>query len=336
MQQNISPVLCRKDEHLFYFYMAFSWVLGLYLFFSNPLIPSYFSIGSADWYLEYSRNIFHPTHYDRVMHFGESILLPLLAKLLRANQSLVAYKILCAFFTILIVPTLAYLASHYFNNLKKSFLLVLIFGFSFLLLRESGLGYPDPITILLFIILTFARTPIPIFCCMALAALSHFSLSFVGLFSLVTLFITAPNLDPKPRKNLIIFSIAGLAFGRILLQVWYWKFDYLHTIGRLTWATDRGLQFFIDKYLGDILGFWLIPGIPFLIVYFTITIYFFLTKRFWFALAILIAITLAYLVFWLTNDGLRDFAVELAGPYLFMLLIFLDDFTIKLKKIVKH
>lgn len=306
--------------------IVISGIMGLYLLFQDPRLSSFFDSNSVDWYVEYSKTIFHPSHDARVLYWGESILLPLIGNLLNASQSLAAYKILCAYLIASILPTLTALTLYQTQSIRRSILFLVIFSITYIYLKEMGLGYPDPLTLLLMFTATFQRSRILMALCIALAALSHFSMATVSTAALITLFITNTESSLSERVKKVLFALLGLAAGRMLLQAWYWKYDYLHVTGRINWFFDRGPQFFLDRYNNDILGFWLTPGIPFLITYAAIFIYFIYRRKYLFSAAILIPIALAYGVLFCTLDGLREFAVVIGPAYAYLLLTFITQF----------
>ena len=305
--------------------IVISGLIGLYLLFQDPRLSSFFDSNSVEWYVEYSKTIFHPSYDARVLYWGESILLPLIGNLLNASQSLAAYKVLCAALIVSILPTLTALTLYQTQSIKQSTLFLIFFSITYVYLREMGLGYPDPLTLLLMFTATFQRSRILMALCIALAALSHFSMATVSTAALITLFITNPDNSLSDRIKKVLFALLGLVFGRLLLQFWYWKYDYLHVTGRINWFFDRGPQFFLDRYNNDVLGFWLIPSIPFLIIYAVIFIYFIHQKKYMFSLATLVPIALAYGVLFCTLDGLREFAVVIGPAYAYLLLTFITS-----------
>lgn len=127
--------------------------LSLFLFMGNPWLVSDLNTDSYVWFLEFSRTIFQP----QSAYYAESILLPLLAKILRATQTLLTYKLLCGLFTICILPIAAIFSQRYFQNLYKTLLFILLFGLSFQYLQYYILGFPDPLTILLLILAVFQK-----------------------------------------------------------------------------------------------------------------------------------------------------------------------------------
>lgn len=306
---------------LFPFILLYSFLLSLWLFFKNPFLTSHFDPTSIDWYFHYSQTIFQPEHLARVMYWGESILLPILANTIGASKSAIAYKLLCASLIISILPIFTLLSRPLLGSNVKSFIFVNIFGFGFLYLREAGLGYPDPLSIILLGTATLSQSGIVVLGCIALAALSHFSMSAIAMCSLAMLFISLPQLELKKRINLTICGFTGLIVGRGLLELWYWKFDYLHTSERLQFITDKGMHFFISSYRANPVDFWLTPGYFFLLFFSCCMIYLYALKKYWFVIACLLSLALSYTVLFLTVDGLRGFAVTSAPVFLSLLVV---------------
>jgi len=299
--------------------LIYSLFLSLWLVFQNPLLDSYFAPGNVDWYANYAKTIFHPEHLARVLYWGESILMPLIGNLVGASQTFIAYKVFCVALLISILPFLALLSQLFGQNTLQTLVVVTIFGFSFKLLQTAGLGYPDPLTILLLITAALSRNKVVVFLVMSLAALSHFSMAAVGTIALSLLFFTTFELNKKTGMLFALSGLTGLLFGRGVLELWYRHFDYLHTNGRLAAVLDKGIPFFAQQYEANAWGFWLTPGIPFLIVYSCILIYLFIYKHYLFACTAVIALMLSYGVLFCTVDGLRGFAVTIAPAYVYLL-----------------
>lgn len=137
-----------------------SLVAGIVLLFQNPQFAMYFEPDNVGWYVKYSQTIFHPDHSARTLYWGESILLPLLGKLLGASKTLASFKVFCCAIALSLLPTLAYFSLKTFKYYWQAVLMVVIFAITFVWLREIGIGYPDPLTALLFIIAAFAPHPL--------------------------------------------------------------------------------------------------------------------------------------------------------------------------------
>ena len=108
-------MLIKSDAHsnVKNIFIFFTFFLSIFLFFQNTHLPHFFTAGSEDWYVNFSVMIFQPNE----AYWNESILLPLIGKLLGASRSLAGYKTLCAIVSIIILPTLATLSLNYFNNI---------------------------------------------------------------------------------------------------------------------------------------------------------------------------------------------------------------------------
>jgi len=304
---------------MFLMVLIYSFFLSLWLVFQNPLFDSYFVPGNVDWYANYAKTIFHPEHLAKVLYWGESILMPLIGNLVGASQTFIAYKVFCATLLISILPVLTLVCKLYGQNTLQTLLVVTIFGFSFKLLQTAGLGYPDPLTILLLITAALSRNKVVVFLVMSLAALSHFSMAAVGAIALSLLFFTTFEFDKKNGLRFGLSTLAGLLFGRALLELWYRHFEYIHTNGRLEAVFDKGIPFFIHQYQAEIGGFWLTPGMPFLIIYTCILLYLLICKHYLFVCTAVIVLLFSYGVLFFTVDGLRGFAVTIAPAYVYLL-----------------
>ena len=310
-----------------------SLIAGLVLLLQNPQFAMYFEPDNVGWYVKYSQTIFHPDHDARTLYWGESILLPLLGKLLGASKSLASFKVFCCAIALSLLPTLAFFSLKTFRHYWQAVLMVALFATTFVWLREIGIGYPDPLTALLFIIVVFAPHPLILATAFSMAALSHFSMATVGATTLALMLWFSPILNSREQKKWAISALLGLGFGRLMLQLWYWHFDYLHVTGRVHWFFDRGPQFFLDLYLQNVWGFWTKPGILFLIIYACIMLYFIYKQKFFFAISAILTMGVAYGVMFCTLDGLREFAITIFAGYIYLLRTFVTAIGSKPPKI---
>jgi hypothetical protein len=170
----------------------------------------------------------------------------------------------------------------------------------------------------------FQRKVSAVFCLATLALLSHFSMAVVGVLALLGLVYTSPDLMRATAKKYSGSLLLSLLAGKLILLSWYWIFHY-QLQSRLNWALDKGYPFFFERYQADVYGFWLTPGIAFLILYGLILSYFLIRRQFLFALSGLTALTLAYMALFWTVDGLRVFAVIIAAPYAYLLIAFIQS-----------
>jgi hypothetical protein len=286
----------------------------------NPWLESDINSDSYAWFLEFSRSIFQP----QSAYYAESILLPLLAKIFGATQTLITYKLLCGLLTICILPIIAIFAQRYFQNLYKTLLFIVLFGFSFQYFQYFILGFPDPLTILLLVLAVFQKRFGAMFALLVLAMLSHFSMAALSVIGFACLVYFSPNTCLDSRKKLIGIALAAILAGKALLLAWYAVFHY-QLLGRLDWALGKGYIFFLERYETNMAGFWLTPGAPFLALYFFIAAYFLIQKQYTFVFSALFALLISYTALFWTVDGLRVFAVVIAAPLAFLLLSFINS-----------
>lgn len=316
----ISPA--QRQALNYFLLLSVSSCLSTFLFMRNPWMASDLNTDSYVWFLEFSRSIFQP----QSAYYAESILLPLFARILGATQSIVTYKLLCALLTLLILPITTIIAQRYFQNIYKTLLFVFLFGFSFSYLQYYILGFPDPLTILLLVLAVFQKRLGVKFIFLALAMLSHFSMATLGAIGLAGMYVLTPNsLNQFGRKSALTV-LAAIVAGKALLLSWYAIFHY-QLVSRIDWALAKGYGFFLDRYEENILGFWLTPGILFLLVYLFICTYFLFQKRFAFAASMLLALVLSYIALFWTVDGLRVFAAIIAAPFAYMLQCFINSLS---------
>jgi len=297
--------------------------LSYFLFMRNPWMASDLNTDSYIWFVEFARSIFQA----QSAYYAESILLPLLAKILGATKTLITYKLLCGLLTICILPITAIFAQRYFQNVFKTLFFIILFGFSFQYLQYYILGFPDPLTIILLLLAVFQKRPGAMFIFLVLAMLSHFSMAALGALGLAGMLYFSPSTKMNSIKKLAGVVIAAIVCGKVLLLAWYTVFHY-QLLSRLDWALGKGYTFFLERYETDAIGFWLTPGIPLLTLYLLMTIYFLAQKKYTFVLSALVAIAMSYTALFWTVDGLRVFAVVIAAPYAYLLLSFIQSLPI--------
>lgn len=294
--------------------------MGLLLFFLNPWMMDDLHSESYVWFLEFSRSMYQP----QSAYYAESILLPLLAKIVGASQSLYAYKFLCGILTVSILPITAIFAQRYFQNQFKTLLFIILFGSTFQYFQYYILGFPDPLTILLMVLAVFQKRSIATFVLLVLAMLSHFSMAAFGVIGLASLVYFSPISSKNSSKKLLIIAIAVIFVGKVILLAWYSLFHY-QLVSRLDWVIGKGYQFFLERYEANIPGFWLTPGILFLTLYFFIAAYFLMQKKYAFVFSALFTLVISYTALFWTVDGLRVFAVVIAAPFSYFLVSFINS-----------
>ena len=297
-------------------FLFFTFLLSFFLFFQNDYLPRFFDAGSEDWYINFSVMIFHPNE----AYWNESILLPLIGKLLGASRSLVGYKTLCAIVSVMILPTLAILSLNYFKNIWTSVIFITVFSVSFRYLWTYDLGHPDPLTILLLSAIPFLKSKISVFSFALLATLSHFSMVLIALLELSLVCYAFSNQKPLERLRMPLLLTAALFIGRAFLALWYFIFHYTSPLGRIEFIINHGVVFFYSRYLQNLFEFWLIPGVPFLLINAVIILIFIYKRMFLLTVSIVFAISMSYLAVFITVDGLRVFAVVCCASYVFILI----------------
>lgn len=294
--------------------------MGAFLFSLNPWMNDDLHSDSYVWFLEFSRSIYQP----QSAYYAESILLPLFAKMVGASRSLYAYKFFCGILTISILPVTAIFAQRYFQNVFKTLLFIILFGSTFQYLQYYILGFPDPLTILLLVLAVFQKRLITVFILLVLAMLSHFSMAALSVGGLAGLVYFSLIYSKHVSVKLLGVSIAAIIVGKVILLAWYSIFDY-QLVSRLDWVIGKGYPFFFERYASNIGGFWLTPGVSFLILYWLITIYFLTQKKYAFAISAILALSMSYMALFWTVDGLRVFAVVISAPFAYLLLSFIQS-----------
>ena len=298
----------------------FSILLGAFIFFHNSLAFDWIAADYEPVYVGYSQTIFHPDHMARVMYWGESILLPIFSKLIGASKSKTSFFFLCSFISLLTFPIFTFLALERLKSVSKALLFISLLALTYLI---DGGGGSDSLIILLMGVAALSNSLAIVFICIVLSCLAHFSLTFIAVIGLVPLVYFSPLTKKGDTLKFIAVLIAAIIIGRGLLELWFWKFDYLHGNGRIQYVLDAGYVFFETRYLKNPVNFWLTPKIPFLTVLGGVVLYFAYLKRGLFCLAIFGSLMLAYAAMFFTVDGYRVFAVAFSAPWIYLLLVFI-------------
>lgn len=304
-------------------YLVFGLILGTFLFFFNKQLSYYFAPNIYQWYQEFSFNIFN----SHTIYFAESILLPLLAKIIGASKSNVTYKLFCSFFQVGIVIVVCIRAEKIFKNNRSVLLFILLFATTFLYLRNYQLGFPDPLTILLLIIVATTENKWLSASAIFLACLSHFSLTIISAIAYSCMIFLDNGYSFITRVKAVRHIFIGVIFGKLFLLLWYfvWKYNLTTRFQEAIWGDSYGIYFFWDQFKNKGIAFWLTPGYPFLFVYMFISIYFLYKKRYLFFIGQVFSLFLAYLALFFTIDGLRIFSVAMALPYVYLLKVFIKE-----------
>lgn len=305
------PINYHSRETSFYF--LFSIGLSLCIFFRNEALTTFMMHDGFNYYAELSKDIFHPNYILKGTYFSESMLMPLLGKLTGANATPLTYRLLCVSVMLFTIPLISYLALQFFQSIKKAAVFILVFAFSFTAFWLYTIGTPDPLTILLLSSAALQRKIKPLFILIVLASLSHFAISMIASILLALLYVCQQ--EGRDKAKAVIF---GLICGRLLLQCWYLAFGY-DPAGRFQWALDHGIDFFLNNYFLNPNGFWLTPGIGFLITYAIILLALATQKEYKLFAAGVLSLITAYSAMFLTVDSLRIFACIICGPYVFLL-----------------
>lgn len=306
-----------------YFIVALSLAISLKLFFSAANIPWSFTRDSAEWYVNYSKEIFHPNYFLKSAYYTESLLLPLIANSFGAAKSLEAYKVFCALITVLILPIWGFIYFRNSRNFLKTILFITLLSISFQYFHDFVLGFPDPLTILLLGLIPFQNKQKWMVIFTILASLSHYSLAVLSIFCYGMLLLASSSLNVKDKIRITFTLLISLAIGKIILLLWNFIFDY-HPLSRIQWAIDNGFEMFYKNYQSKGLSFWLIPSKSFLLIYFSASLIFLKNRpKFFFCALAVLAISYSALFF--TLDGYRIFAVIICTPYLFVLSQSIDQ-----------
>ena len=310
-------------QHTSIFLVLLSFAISIKLFFASTSIPWSFTRDSAEWYVNFSKEIFHPGYFLKGAYFTESMLMPAIANSFGAAKSFEAYKIFCALMTISILPlwTMAY--ERRTANHLKTLLFILLAAICFHYFYDYVLGFPDPLTILILGFIALQKNNRTLVFLIVLACLSHFFLTIISIISLMLLMACSPHLSKAEKVTFLKHAIFGIFLGKLLLMTWLWTFDY-HPVSRLQWAIDNGITVFIQNYTRLGIDFWLTPGIYFLFFYLAACSIFFFKRYFLFSLAAMFSLAISYCALFFTVDGYRILAVAITAPYVYITVEFIE------------
>lgn len=274
--------------------------------------------GAGYWYRIFSESIFKP----QTIYLAESILLPLFAKLIGANASVVSYLILNAFFTILIMPMICIVFRMRIQSLSGVILAILMFSVSYMYLQSYELGFPDPLTIILLSLMVVGSGKW-IFVLTFFAALSHFSTSVLAIVAWISLSLATKYTSGKTLET-EKYALYGLISGKIFLMLWGYVFNY-HLNSRINYVWEQGVGYFLHRYLENPSAFWYTPGKLFLIVNLIIFCFFCFKRKVVVCLAQFFILLISYFSLFITVDGLRVFAVVVVPGYIYLLIVFMNE-----------
>ena len=303
-------------------------LIGLWLFFNSPAVfePYFLSSyqGAAYWYRIFSESIFKPQN----IYLAESLLMPLLAKTVGADQTIAKFQILAIFFQLSLMPVICVVFNRTIHSTLGVWLAIALVAGSFSYLTRFELGFPDPLTILL-LVCALASKKRALTAFIFLAGLSHFSTA--ALSALCFLIIRVAYKWQKQELNWRqdAYILYGLIGSKIFLLLWNFIFKY-RLNSRIEFVFEKGVEYFWDRYSLSPSSFWLTPGTTFLWVNGFFLAYLMIKKWYWVISAQLLTLTVAYISLFLTVDGLRVFAVVVACPFIYMISIVADSLTQKL------
>jgi len=319
--------LAKKISESLWLYIGVGWLIGTYYFFQTPhnlaLLIYEGNQGAAYWYRGFSETIFKPQN----IYVAESLLWPLVAKLLNASSTLVGYQTLNAFATLVMMPIICIAFKKRVASTFGVFVGIAVWATTYSYLRYYDLGFPDPVTIILLTLVVTQTQKEGILVFAFLAALSHFSCASLAILGFLILSVAAKDKISNGWWN-EVYALLGLASGKLFLMAWGYVFKYKLN-SRIDIVFEKGINFFIDRYHQDPLGFWYTPGKFFLVMNLVVFTYFAINRKFKVCFAQLIVLALAYFSLFITVDGLRVFAVVIAPGYLYLIVLFLNDIFYK-------
>lgn len=267
-----------------------------------------------EWYGVFASQIFHPFQ----TYISESVLLPLIAKILGASTSRSSWLVLCAVVSFLVMPVLTAIALAQTRSATKGVLFLVAIAL-LLNLQDLPLGFPDPMTIMMLGVVAMQNRILPLFLAAFFASISHFSLSIFSLLGLGVLICcdVRSGLTIIDNKHRIYALLLGALVGKIFVSLWHLLFNY-HAESRLKWALNYGLSEFWNRYVDDPLAFWLTPGISFFIVYGFILCVLAWGRNLRLAIAGFVVLFIAYVANYLALDGVRIFITAASASLVYL------------------
>lgn len=315
MTSNTSPYGWR------FWYVLFSIMCAIYVFFLNSGLLETFQENLIKEYFDFVRTIYYP----QTIYLAESILFPWVAYLVGAGKHWLYYKIYCSFAIVMVLPAIAFFAMNYFNTATKSWCFFILFLTTFKYYwGPYYIGMPDPFVVIFLVACSLERSPKVLFIFVVLATLTHFTITLIALASIVALLIASPAYTRLKKLEYIKYVVAGVLTGRALLQLWYYRFNYAIS-DRIDYASDLGLRHFVTRYERNPVDFWLAPGVTFFFVLIIMLAVALFKKQIFYASAMLLTLTFAYISYFFTVDGLRVFGLVMVAPFSFMLRNALDQ-----------
>jgi hypothetical protein len=157
-------------------------------------------------------------------------------------------------------------------------------------------------------------------------------MALIAILELVILYWASLKSSLEEYRGVPLALLTGLVAGRLFLGIWYWIFNYTSPLGRIEFILNSGMPFFYDRYQLNPLGFWLTPGIVFLLINVLILSFFIFHKNWKLAGALLLTTAMSYTALFITVDGLRIFSVVCCGSYIFLLTRLIDSMRSKPNK----
>jgi len=307
------------------FLLVIGLLIGAYHFF-HPIWPISDYLDSpqrtyiADNYWNFSDSIFRP----QTVFYAESVLMPLIGKVIGASSSLLAYQFYSAVLTILLMPTICLAFRSQLVTTKGLIFSIIAFGCTFRYLYDYALGAPDPLVMILIVLATCSRHKVMAFY-IILAGLTHFSLTVFALIALLPLqLLQAHHVEERSAYQQIKYAAAAVVASKAILIGWYYIFDY-HLTSRLELTFEMGSAFFLKRLVENPFQFFYTPGLFFCAINIIIFSYFLFKRLYLVCIAQAFALFVCYFALFITLDGLRIFSVVVIGAYFNLLVLWFNQ-----------
>jgi hypothetical protein len=217
----------------------------------------------------------------------------------------------------LLLPALAGISYQTTKNYFLTVAFIVVFAFTFGWMNQYNVIFPDSLTILCLSIAAIISSPILVGTFIFIATLSHFSITLIATCTLIPLFYA--SIERKNNLLKIKYALLGLLMGRILLQLWFYLYDYKSSTVRIDWVKEKGLEYFFDLYEKGPLIFWLTPKTPLLLALAVAVLILAIKKQYFLIFCALIALLINYFVLFFTIDGFRIFITTFSPVYTYLI-----------------
>jgi hypothetical protein len=263
-------------------------------------------LASNYWHL--AQSIFSP----QKAFYAESILWPLLARLLGASEDFFTFQMLSGFLFLSLLPII-FLTSRIAILSNVGYVIgIFFFVISLNYFYNPVLGAPDPLVIIFILMMCISRSKM-IIAYSILGVLAHFHVMALAILALAPMYLLK---DSRKKKNIqyLFYMALGLIIAKVIITGWSIIFLY-NIFDRADFIIEKGLDFFTGRLLEAPFHFLYSPGPYFLFTSLAILFIVIFKRAYWIFLAYLWALLISYCAHFVTLDGLRVFTSVTIGSF---------------------